>query len=108
VQSRPSSAIEFRGAHGREDPSFVSRRERRIRMFPGWGPIAAAVFVWLAYLWTREVYKRFDKDLEELANSNEPIAKAVIILYWLATVVIVIVVGTMVWRSVNVIIGLLR
>jgi hypothetical protein len=77
-------------------------------MFLRWEYIVTAVLIWLAYLWTREVYERFPQDLEELANSDEPVAKAVIIFYWLATAAIVVIVGGMVWRSVRVIIDLLR
>jgi len=77
-------------------------------MFLNSGLIITVVFVLLAYLWIREVYERFEKDVEELANSDEPVAKAVIILYWIATIVIAIVVGSMIWRSVKTIISFLR
>ena len=70
--------------------------------------VVTVLLVWFAYRWTYEVYERRAADIEELANSDEPMARVMIVFYWVATVVIVVIVGGMVWRSVSVVLDMLR
>ena len=70
--------------------------------------LVAALLVWAAYLWTREIYDRFPADLEELANSDDTIARGVIVFYWLATLAFLALAAWRVYVSASMIINSLR
>ncbi len=53
-----------------------------------WVFIKAVLFV-LGLAWCREVFGRFRKDLVELRDSDDNVARGVIILFWVLTIFVI-------------------
>lgn len=51
--------------------------------------LAKAVFFVLGLAWCREIFGRLRKDVEELRNSRDNVARGVIVLLWVVTIFVI-------------------
>ncbi len=59
--------------------------------------VITGLLLWLAFWWVRDVWERRAQDFEELANSDDPVHKGIIVIYWVATIAIVVLAGRFIY-----------